>query len=137
MTSSESLLCDMGVSLEFEPELHYFLWKVGVEDCASRNATIVEPTGLLTDILTDTEWTAFSMNRSRSPEGTVTIAPRPTAPVHVPITLGMDSAQIACAKYANDRHQTRHDAQTTFKASLIRSLGPTRVQLGPRLMGLG
>jgi hypothetical protein len=112
--------------LEHEPELHYFLWKVGVEDCASRNATIVEPTGLLTDILTDIEWTALPMNRSRSPGGAVIIAPRPIAPAYIPITMGMTNAQISCAKYANDRHQTWHDAQTTFfKAALIKSLGPT------------
>jgi hypothetical protein len=98
MTSSESLLCDIGATLEHEPELHYFLWKVGVEDCASRNATIVEPTGLLTDILTDIEWTALPMNRSRSPGGTVTTAPRPTVPVHIPITMGMTNVQISCAK---------------------------------------
>ena len=125
MTSSESLLCDIGNTLEHEPELHYFLWKVGVEDCASRHATIVEPTGLLTDILTDSEWSALPMNRTRSPGGTTTVAPRPIPQVHVPITMGMTNAQISVAKYANDRHLIWHDAQTTFKSALIRSLGPT------------
>ncbi len=62
MTSSEN--CDIGASLEHEPELHYFLWKVGAEDLASRKATIVETTGLLTTILTDAEWSAYAMNRS-------------------------------------------------------------------------
>ena len=125
MTSSTDLLCDIGSSLEHEPELHYFLWKVGVEDCASRNATIVEPTGLLTTILTDLEWDALPMNRTASPGGTVTIAARPVPPVHVPITIGITNAAISVAKYANERHQIWHSAQTGFKAALIRSLGPT------------
>ncbi len=37
----------------------------------------------------------------------------------------MTNAQISVAKYGNDRHQIWHKAKETFKASLIRSLGPT------------
>jgi hypothetical protein len=80
---------------------------------------------LLTDILTDPEWTALPMNRTRSPGGTTTVAPRPIPQVHAPITMGTTNAQISVAKYANDRHLIWHDAQTTFKSALIRSLGPT------------
>ena len=116
---------DIGSSLEHEPELHYFLWKVGAENSASRQATLVEPTGLLTTILTDTEWDALPMNRNTSPGGTLTIAPRPVPPVHIPITMGMTNAVISVAKYANERHQIWHNAKTGFKAALIRSLGPT------------
>jgi hypothetical protein len=123
MTSAESF--DIGASLEHEPELHYFLWKVGAEDFASRKATIVEPTGLLTTILTHQEWPAYAMNRTTSPGGTLTIAPRSTIPAHIPITNGMTNSAISVAKYANDRHQIWHDAQTSFKTALIRSLGPT------------
>jgi hypothetical protein len=65
------------------------------------------------------------MNRTTSPGGTLTIAPRPVPPVHVPITIGMTNAAISVAKYANERHQIWHSAQTGFKAALIRSLGPT------------
>jgi hypothetical protein len=37
----------------------------------------------------------------------------------------MTNAQISVAKYGNDRHQIWHKAKDTFKAALIRSLGPT------------
>ncbi len=124
MTSTDTLY-DINASLEHEPELHYFLWKVGAEDSASRQATLVEPTGILTTILADSEWDALPMNRTTSPGGTLTIAPRPVPPVHIPITIGMTNAAISVAKYANERHQIWHTAQTGFKAALIRSLGPT------------
>jgi hypothetical protein len=37
----------------------------------------------------------------------------------------MTNAQISVAKYSNDRHALWHEAQESFKALLIRSLGPT------------
>jgi hypothetical protein len=96
-----------------------------VEDAASSVATLVEPTGLLTLILTDTAWAVYPPNRSTFPNGTITVAARPALPVHVPITAGMTNAQISVAKYANDRHTMWHKAKDTFKAVLIRILGPT------------
>ncbi len=44
---------------------------------------------------------------------------------HTPITIGITNAAISVAKYNNDRHQTWHDAQVSFKSALIRSLGLT------------
>ncbi len=96
-----------------------------MEDAASSVATLVEPTGLLTLILTDTAWAVYPPNRSTFPNGTITVAARPALPVHVPITAGMTNAQISVAKYANDRHTMWHKAKDTFKAVLIRILGPT------------
>ena len=112
-------------SLEFEPELNYLAWKVSVETFASSKATIISPSGLLTDILTDVEWDALSLNRATSPGGTLTIAARPVPPAHNPITMGMTNAAISVAKYDNERHQIWHDSRVAFKLALIRSLGPT------------
>ncbi len=72
-------------SLEFEPELNYLTWKVSVENFAASKATIMEPTGLLSEILSDTEWNNLALNRTNSPGGTPTIKPRPVAPAHTPI----------------------------------------------------
>ena len=77
------------VSMEHDPELMFFTWKVGIENYAANKATIVEPTGLLSSILSDPEWDSCSLNRNHSPGGTLTIAPRPAPPVHMPITAGM------------------------------------------------
>jgi hypothetical protein len=104
--------CDIPLNLEEDPELNYFSWKVHAEDAASSGATLVESTGLLTTILKDPAWALYPPNRSVSPGGTLTIAARPALPVHMPITAGMTNAQISVAK-------------ETFKAALIRSLGPT------------
>ena len=126
MTTSSDTLSDATLlSMELDPELMFFTWKVGVENYAANKATIVEPTGLLSAILTDAEWQACALNRTHSPGGTLTVAPRPTPPVHVPITSGMTNANISVAKYTNDRHQTWHDALASFKGKLIKSLGPT------------
>ena len=111
--------------MENDPELMFFTWKVGIENYAANKATIVEPTGLLSSILSDPEWDSCSLNRNHSPGGTLTIAPRPAPPVHMPITAGMTNANIAVAKYNNDRHLIWHDSLASFKTTLIRSLGPT------------
>ena len=124
MTTTDQLAA-ITESLEFEPELNYLTWKVSVENLAASKATIVDPTGLLSEILTDTEWDNSTLNRSNSPGGTLSIKPRPVAPAHTPIVMGMTNAAISVAKYDNDRHQTWHDAQVSFKSALIRSLGPT------------
>jgi hypothetical protein len=92
----------------------YFTWKVNVQNRAANMATIVNRTGLLSLILTDEEWNAYSTNRSVAPDGTIVIAPRLLPPVHIPITNGMTNAKIAVAKYNNDRHATWHEAQESF-----------------------
>ena len=123
---------EIGVSLEHDPELMYFTWKVNLQNRAANMATIVDRSGLLSLILTDEEWANYSANRTVEADGSITIAPRPQAPLHIPITNGMTNANISVAKYSNDRHATWHEAQETFKAMLIRSLGPTlEGTLGP------
>ena len=124
-TDTSTDTCSITLSLEEDPELSYFSWKVQAEDAASSVATLVEPTGLLTLILKDPAWAQYAPNRSVSPNGTVTIAQRPPLPTHTPITAGMTNAQISVAKYGNDRHQIWHKGKDTFKAALSRSLGPT------------
>ena len=123
---------EIGASLEHDPELMYFTWKVNVQNRAANMATIVDRTGLLSLILSDDEWAAYAPNRVVAPNGTIAVTPRPQPPVHIPIVNGMTNAQIAVAKYSNDRHATWHEAQETFKELLIRSLGPTlEGTLGP------
>jgi hypothetical protein len=121
------------VSSEYDPELMYFTWKVNIQNRAANIATIVDRSGLLSLILTDAEWANYSANRTVEADGSITIAPRPQAPVHIPITNGMTNANISVAKYSNDRHATWHEAQeSSFKAMLNRSLGPTlEGTLGP------
>ena len=82
-TTNDSTVID--INLEEDPELSYFTWKVQVEDVASNAATTVEPTGLLTLIVTDQAWAAYPPNQRVSPGGTASIAPRPAIPTHVPI----------------------------------------------------
>ena len=90
------------ISLEVDPELNYLPWKVSVENFTASKATVIAPSGLLTDILTDVQWNALPLNRSTSPGGTVAITPRPVLPLHVPIVMGMTNAAISVVKYENE-----------------------------------
>ena len=134
--NNDALNSDIGISLEHDPELMYWTWKVHTEDAAANLATIVETTGLLSEMLTDEEWDAYPANRSASPGGTVTVAARPAAPAHEVIVGGMTNAQISVAKYNNDRHKIWHEAVTVLKSNIVRSLGPTlESTIGPPPQG--
>ena len=135
-TNIDPLATQIGCSLEHEPELLFFTWKVQVQNLAANKATIVETSGLLTLVLSDEEWANHEVNRSLAPDGTLVIAPRPIEPNHIPIINGMTNAQIAVAKYNNDRHVVWHEAKAALKTEIIRSLGPTLAStIGPPPMG--
>ena len=55
------------ITMEVDPELNYLPWKVSVENFAASKATVIAPSGLLTDILTDVQWDALPLNRSTRP----------------------------------------------------------------------
>ncbi len=124
-SNNDALNSEIGISLEHDPELMYWTWKVHAEDAAANLATIVQPTGLLSEMLTDEEWAAYPANRTSSPNGTVTVVRRPVAPAHEVIAGGMTSEQISVAKYNNERHKIWHDAVAVLKSTIVRSLGPT------------
>jgi hypothetical protein len=97
MTTNNNSNSDIGISLEHDPELLYWSWKINTENTAANMATIVHPTGLLNDVLSDQEWTDYPANRTTSPGATLTIAPRPTQLQHDPIVGGDDQcANLGC-----------------------------------------
>ncbi len=49
MSSSDDNNKSIDTSLEHDPELNYLPWKVSVENFVANKATIITPTGLLTD----------------------------------------------------------------------------------------
>jgi hypothetical protein len=124
-TSKASDHPEISVNLEHDAELSILTWRIEVQTIAASLATLVTPTGLLTYALTDPEWQAHEANRSTSPNGTVTIAARPTSPTHVPIVGGMSPTAIAVAKYKNEQHHIWHDTKTLLKRLIVDSLGPT------------
>ncbi len=86
----------------------------------------------MTLVLDDAEWDNHIANRIVAADGSVTIAPRPIEPVHIPITNGMTNAQISVAKYSNEWHAIWHQAKAALKSDIIRSLGPTLIStIGP------
>ena len=131
-TTIDPLATGIACSLETEPELLFFTWKVQVQNLAASKATIVDASGLLTLVLDDREWNTHSVNQLVGIGGAVEIAPRPVEPAHVPITAGMTNDQISVAKYTNDRHLIWHEARSALKNEIIRSLGTTLAStIGP------
>jgi hypothetical protein len=124
-TNATDISYDLGVNLEEDPELNILSWKLKVQEVASSLATSVSPSGLLTHILDNQEWQDHLANRSTSPGGTITVAPRPVSPAHVPIVNGMNANAIAVAKYTNDRRQIWHEAKNALKRCIVDSMGPT------------
>jgi hypothetical protein len=124
-TNAADVSYDLGINLEEDPELNILSWKLKVQEVASSLATAVSPSGLITHILDDQEWRDHLASRSTSPNGTITVAPCPTSPAHVPIVGGMNTTAIAVAKYTNDRHQIWHEAKTVLKRCIVDSMGPT------------
>jgi hypothetical protein len=75
----------------------YFTWKVNIQNRAAANmATIVERTGLLSLILTDEEWDAYTANRTVAPDGSIVIAIRPAPSLHDQMALSkMETSSLA------------------------------------------
>ena len=131
MTTKDSTdLYTITTSMDLDPEINYFGWRLNVEDVAAGAATLIVPTGLLTTVMTDPEWNAYPANTSTTPAtanaaAQTTIAARPVEPTHKTIVSGMTGPQIAVIKYGNDRHEIWHLAKEQLKASIIKSLGDT------------
>ncbi len=76
-TTIDPLATGIACSLEHEPELVFFTWKVQVQNLAASKATIVDASGLLTLVLDDGEWNIHSVNQLVDIGGAAVIAPRP------------------------------------------------------------
>ena len=136
MTTKEDQFT-IATTLDEDPEINFFTWKLNIEDVAAGAATLIEPTGLLTVVMTDEEWAAYPANTvavaaTANAPATTAITGRPTEPTHKPITAGMTGPTIAINRYANERHETWHNAKEQLKAAIIRSLGDTlSTTIGP------
>ena len=127
-TKDSTELYAIATTMDVDPEINYFGWRLNVEDVAAGAATLIAPTGLLTSVMTDPEWDAYPANISTTPatanaRAQTVIAARPVEPTHREIRNGMTGPQIAVVKYGNDRHEIWHSAKEQFKASIIKSLG--------------
>jgi len=131
----------IATTLDKDPEINFFVWRINVEDVAANSATLIEPTGLLTTVMTDEAWDAYPANTTvtaatGSTAATTTITARPVEPIHRPIVAGMTGPQISIAQYGNTRHETWHKAKEQLKMAIISSLGPTlAASIGPPPMG--
>ena len=134
MTSSTNLIVadqySIAITLDDDPEINYFGWRINVEDVAANTATLIELTGLLTLVMTDAEWNAYPANTTitvatANRPATTTIATQPVEPRHRPIVNGMTGPAISIAQYGNKRHETWHNAKEQLKMAIVNSLGTT------------
>ena len=103
MTTKEDQFT-IATTLDEDPEINFFTWKLNIEDVAAGAATLIEPTGLLTVVMTDEEWAAYPANTvavaaTANAPATTAITGRPTEPTHKPITAGMTGPTIAINRY--------------------------------------
>ncbi len=84
MTTKEDQFT-IATTLYEDPEINVFTWKLNIEDMAAGAATLIEPTGLLTVVMTDEEWAAYPANTvvvvaTANAPATTAITARPTEP---------------------------------------------------------
>jgi hypothetical protein len=133
MTSNTLIAADqytIAVTLDDDPEINYFGWRICVEDVAANAATLIEPTGLLTLVMTDGEWASYPANTTITAAtahaaATTTVAARPVEPTHSAIIAGMNGPAISIAQYGNKRHETWHNAKEQLKMTIVNSLETT------------
>ncbi len=112
-------------SLAEELHVAFSPCKLDVQDTAAGLAKSIHPMGLLSIILSDTEWASYPGNSSTDANGQLVLAPRYQVPAYVEINDTMSSVQLYVAKASNDRLQAWIDAGETLKRAVIQSLGRT------------
>ena len=68
-------------TLEEDPHVSFFPWEMEVQDIASSMAKSIHPNGLLSDILTDAQWAAYTGNSTVDANGQQQIAARFQLPI--------------------------------------------------------
>jgi hypothetical protein len=110
-------------TLEEDPHVSFFNWEMDVHDVAAGMAKSIHPMGLLSDILTDEQWTAYPGNSVPDQNNQMVVAARYRPPVFVDINDQMSSVELYVAKASNDRLQLWIDSGEALKRAVIKSLG--------------
>ena len=66
-TKDSTDLYAIATTMDVDPEINYFGWRLNVEDVAAGAATLIEPTGLLTTVMSDAQWDAYPDNITITP----------------------------------------------------------------------
>jgi hypothetical protein len=111
-------------SLDENPQVSFFPWRLDVHDTAAGLAKSIHPNGLLSSILTDAEWAAYPGNTTVDGNGQIQDAARYQVPTYIKINNTMTNVELYVAKASNDRRQGWIDAEETLKLAVKQSLGP-------------
>jgi hypothetical protein len=111
-------------TLDENPQVSYFPWRLDVHDTAAGMAKSIHPNGLLSSILTDAEWAAYPGNATLDGNGQIQVADRYQVPAYIEINNNMTNVELYVAKASNDRRQGWIDAEETLKRAVKQSLGP-------------
>ena len=110
-------------TMEEDPHVSFFPWEMEVQDIAAGMAKSVHPSGLLSEIMTDSQWAAYPGNATIDANGQQQIAARFQRPVYTAIVNTMTSVELIVAKDNNDSLQFWIDSMETLKRAVIKSLG--------------
>ncbi len=89
--------------MEEDPHLTFFSWEIKVRTTAASLCKAMTPRGLLSLVLTDAQWNAYSAKRSVDQAGNLVIAPRFIPPVHIDVDDTMNSVVLFVTKSNNDQ----------------------------------
>ncbi len=124
MALSKKPVVEIFTNLEEDPKIHFFPWELEVRNAAASLCRTITPRGLLSVLLTDEQWNAYSANRTVDAQGQVVIAARYVPPVHVQVNDTMTSVMLYVAKSTNDQLLEWVTGEETMKQAIIKSLGP-------------
>ena len=79
-TAKKQPICKILLNLDEDPKVQFFPWELEVRNVAASMCKTITPRGLLSVLLTDEQWNAYSANITVDPQGLVVIAPRFTPP---------------------------------------------------------
>ena len=91
------------ISLDEEPKVNFFPWQIEVCNVAASLCKTISPRGLLSLVLTDTQWNEYPANTTTDAQGNAVIAPRTTPPVFLALNDQMSNVAIMVARTTNEQ----------------------------------
>ena len=116
-------LCKILLTLDEDPKVQFFPWELEVRNVAASMCKTITPRGLLSVLLTDEQWNAYSANITVDPQGLVVIAPRFAPPNFIDINDTMSSVELFVATASNTKLLEWSTHEEALKTAITESLG--------------
>jgi hypothetical protein len=117
------------ISLNEEPKVNFFPWQIEVCNVAASLCKTISPRGLLSLVLTDTQWNEYP-SYTTDAQGNAVINPRTSPPVFLALNDQMSNVAIMVARTTNEQAlEWSTIGEEALKAAIEKSLGPVIRQI--------